>query len=432
MDSARALLLAGRFFEGQEANELWTAGRQILLDEIENHFVADASRAVSRPASLVNLAQAVMEYLVFTPKYDGEDDDERRFFKEKFRDILNSIESILLPDRSLPLFGPAPESPVDDVAALFAIAAVLLNEPLWKNLAGKFGVLPYMLLGESGKTAFDNLPEAQWSAGTVLNTQCEICRLSSSVGSAMVVNGRLPRSRQDHQDGLTYELAIRGQRVVVDSGAYAAGDDAREKYFSSPRAHNVLLVDGKGPRPKGSLPSRPSAKLSEHPDISMGLRLVHQGLPFPGVTHRRAWWHLDEETWVILDRLVGKGSHSATSLIHFYPTFEIEVRDNVSVVRSHSLTLSVIPLITPGQTPPIMVATRGDHPDFQSWYAPESGMKFASSVLRLEWREFSPPFVGGYLIIPGTEVSFEPGEMDARAGSISFRLGGKLHELSLG
>jgi len=191
-----------------------------------------------------------------------------------------------------------------------------------------------------------------------------------------------------------------------------------------------LLVDGKGPRPKRSLPSRPSAELSEQPALSIGLRLFHQGLPFPGVTHRRAWWCLNEETWVILDRLVGKGSHSATSLIHFYPTFEIEVRDHVSVVRSHSLTLSVIPLTPRGQTPPKMVATRGDHPDFQGWYAPECGMNFASSVLRLEWNEFSLPFVGGYLIIPGTEVSFEPGEIDARGGSTTFRLGGKLYELS--
>jgi hypothetical protein len=433
LDSARALLLAGKFFGGQKENDLWSAGRGILLDEIENQFASHGRPAESRPVSQLNLAQAVMEFLIFPPKNDCKDeDDERRFFKEKLREILKSIEGILLPDRTLPLFGPAPASPVDDMANLFAIAAVLLNEPVWKNLAGKLGVLPYMLLGESGKTDFDNLPETGWNVGTSLHPQCELYRLSKTDGSAIVINGRLPRSRDDHQDGLTYELAIRGQRVVVDSGAYTPGDAPREKYFSSARAHNLLLVDGKGPRHGGPGHSRPPAELWEPADGTMGLRLAQRGLLFPGIAHQRAWFCLGEENWVILDRLDGKGRHSAISLIHFYPTFEIEVRNNESLVRSHSLTLSVIPLGPLGQAQPKMVATRGDHPEVQGWYAPESGMKFPSSVLRLEWKDFSLPFVGGYLIVPGTEASFEPGETDALAGSINFRLGGKQYDLSVG
>ncbi|MHB8654159.1 MAG: heparinase II/III domain-containing protein [Terriglobia bacterium] len=432
-EAARALLLAGKFFGGLERNELWSAGRNILLNEIDYQFASSGRRAESRPAMQLNLAQAVMEILIFAPKNErGEEDDERLFFKEKLREILKLIEGTLLPDRSLPLFGPAPDSPADDMSDLFALAAVLLKEPVWKNLAGKFGVLPYMLLGESGKTDFDNLPEAQSNTGAASNPQCALYRLSKTSGSAVIINGRLPRTGEDHQDGLTYELAIRGQRVVVDSGAYAGSHDTREKYFSSARAHNVLLVDGKGPHHGGSHHLHPPAELCEVEDGSMGSRLTQRGLPFPGVKHQRAWYCLGEENWAILDRLDGRGRHSAISLIHFYPTLEIEVRENSALVPSHSISLSVIPLRPPGQAPPKMLATRGDHPEFPGWFAPESGMKFPASVLRLEWEDFSLPFVGGYLIVPGPEVSFKPVETDTPAGGISFSLGGKQYCLSVG
>lgn len=431
LDSARALLLAGKCFEGKKGDELWLAGRNILLNEIDYQVASNGSHGESRPAAQLNLAQAVIEFLIFSSKNNGED-DERSFVKEKLRQILKSIEGILLPDRTLPLFGPALASPIDDMADLFAIAAVLLKEPLWKNLAGKFGVLPYMLLGESGKTDFDHLPEAQSNTGTASNPQCALYRLSNTGESAIVINGRLPRTSEDHQDGLTYELAIRGQRVVVDSGAFAGSHGTSEKYFSSARAHNVLLVDGNGPHHGSSHQFHPPAELCELADGSMGSRLTHRGLPFPGVAHQRAWYCLDEANWVILDRLDGKRRHSAISLIHFYPTFEIELRDNLALVLSHSLNLTVFPLGPPRQAHPKMVATRGDHSEFPGWFAPESGMKFPASVLRLEWKDFSLPFVGGYLIVSGTELSFEPVEMDTPAGSISFRLSGKQYCLSVG
>ena len=428
LDSAIALQLAGKFFGGETGEELWSAGREILRREIENTFSPGRRGVGSRPASQVHLAQAVLEFLLFK---NGEI-DEGHFFKDKLREILKLIEDILLPDRSLPLFGPSPAYSESDLPDLFAIAAVLLSEPVWKNMAGKFGVLPYMFLGEAGKAAFDNLPETGWNSGTCLNPRFELYRLSKTEGSAIVINGRLPRPQEHHQDGLTYELTVRGQRVVVDSGANSPGDAPQEKYFSSALAHNVFLVDGKGPRNGRPRHSHPPAALAEPAGGAVRLRLTLRGLPFPGVAHQRTWYCLDEEDWVILDRLDGKGRHSAVSLIHFYPTFEIEVRNNAALVRSHSLTLSVIPLCPRGHAQPKMVATRGDHPDFQGWYAPESGMKFPASVLRLEWKHFPLPFVGGYLIVPGTEVSFEAREVNAPAGSISFRLRRKQYCLSVG
>jgi len=365
LDSARALGLAGKFFDGNAGAELRSAGRAIISREIEKHSAFGGACAESRPDFQLRLAQAVIEFLIF----NGGEDDEGRFLNEKTREILKGIEGILLPDGTLPLFGPSPPSSGDNLSDLFAVAAVYFEEPLWKNLAGKFGVLPYMLLGEASKTEFDGLAETAWKPDTRLQPHSGLYRLSKMDTSAIVINGRLPCSHADHQDGFSYELAISGQRVVVDSGACAQGEEPCNHFFSSAKAHNVLLVDSHGARCGVSdFPPSPSV-VDDQGDGIVGLRLAQQGFSILGAAHQRAWFCLQGEAWVILDRLDGTRKHSATSLIHYFPTFEVEIKSDTAIARSRSLTLSVIPL---GQSPPVMNASRGDHPAFPGWYAPET------------------------------------------------------------
>ncbi len=425
LDSARALHLAGKFFGGRKGSELCSEGKAILLNEIERHFTSDGRYAESRPGSQLRLARTVIDFLVF----EGGEDKEKSFFEEKLWEILKVIEGSLLPDGTLPLFGPAPASSGDDLADLFALAAVVLSEPMWKDLAGKFGVLPYMLLVEPGQTHFVGLPKFPWEPSRCLQPHCGLYRLSIAAESVMVINGRLPHSLEDHQDGLSYELAIHGQRVIVDSGAYASENASRAPYFASARAHNVLLVDGQGPRCVSSGESLPPADVLWEPgDRTIGLRVAQPEFLFGGLAHQRTWFCLDGQAWAILDGLSGAGHHSVTSLIHFYPTFEAKVQDRAAIVRSLSLTLTVIPLGHPNVK---MIAERGHHPEFQGWYAPGMGMKYPASVLRLEWGNRSMPWVGGYLILPGTEISFEAEVTEPGSATISFRLAEKPYRLSM-
>lgn len=209
--------------------------------------------------------------------------------------------------------------------------------------------------------------------------------------------------------------------MVVDSGAYAPLCESSADPLSSARAHNALLVDGQSLR----FASREHKSLApETPDGIVGLQLAYQGFSFLAVEHQRAWFCVNENAWVVLDRLDGPGAHGATSLIHFYPTFEIELRDDRAIVRSRSLALSVFPL---GLSKPRLKCSRGDDPDFPGWYAPEFGVKYPASVLRLEWERTMLPWLGGYLIAVGADVGFAIGEADDR--SLAFALAGKQYRL---
>src|SRR5262249_26234360 len=47
-----------------------------------------------------------------------------------------------------------------------------------------------------------------------------------------------------HCDTLSYELAINGRRVIVDSGVFDYEPSSERAYARSTRAHNTVVVDG--------------------------------------------------------------------------------------------------------------------------------------------------------------------------------------------
>lgn len=425
VDSARALLLAAKLFQGNRAEGPRDLGREILIRAIESAVPADGRPSNLRPTDCLHLAEALIECLVFRL---ADEDGFQNPLRGAAHQLTSAIEGTLLPDGTLPLFGSAARLPGENVADLFALAAVILNEPKWKDLGGKFGILPYMLLGEEGKSRFEHLGQTSWQAGSRAVPELGIYRLSSSDRSALIVNARPPRSRDEHQDFLSYELSMAGQRLVVDSGAYSPEGETWDKYFAGARAHNVLLVNNEPSRPCRQHRARTLPEEWHSADDCREVRFEDRGFGFLGIERHRAFFRLDGGAWAVLDRLEGPGRHNLLNLVHFYSTFEVEIREGRALVRSRSLGATVVPL---GTDPVRLTATRGQHPKFCGFYSPDFGVKFPSATLALEIPQVSLPWLGGYLIVPGSADDFLPGQADPAEGTLSFRLSGRNYDLAV-
>ncbi len=420
LDDVRALLLAGKFFGGNQGAEFRSTALAMILSELDSAVHQGTGGPQRSPSSWLRLAATVLEWLLF-----DRGSREANLLKEKLRNVLAILEGILLPDCSLPLFGPPARDGFADVAAL---AAIFLEDPVWKTLAGKFGILPYMLLGEEAKICFERLPDKPWKANHCLLSESGFYRLVGSDVSALVINGQCASTPEGHMDHLSFELSIQGQRVIVDSGAYAPEGEQEEEYFSSARAHNLLLVGGQGARPCATKAGA-ALPLEWGPDSGItGLLLPNPGFAFLGLDHQRAWFCLDGRCWVVLDRLEGRGFPSGTSLLHFYPTFEIQCLDDRAIARSQALTVTVIPF---GQPPAKIAVSRGDQGEFHGWYAPELGIKYPARVLAIEWTSIQLPWVGGQVIIPGGDAMFRAGIPDPSAGTVCLELSGKKYRLQV-
>lgn len=413
LDASRALLCASRFFTGRRARGAGRTGFDLLAS------VWAGSPPEPWPHALLAKAQALMEWNLLAPP-----GGEREFLARELRAALGQLETVLMPNGSLSLLGPEARLAQDELADLAALAAVKMESPAWKCLAGKFGILPYLYLGEAGRMRFENLEEMEWAPQDHVDSGAEILRMAGPRNSALAISVRLPNSPEEHQDFTSFELTLNHHRVVVDSGGFAPENS---DYFPQARAHNIILVDGHEPRWHAAGGSA-GADFQEFPCGDARLRVADPGFGFLGLQHERAWFRVGDNAWVILDTLNGQGVHRCTSLLHFYPTLEIVAGVDRSLVRSRARSFAVIPL---GGAKPLAVVSRGDDAQFPGWFSPEFGVRFPSAVLALEWTGIELPWVGGALITSNADVRFRQVETIPSEGRVRLELSGENYDLAM-
>ncbi len=210
---------------------------------------------------------------------------------------------------------------------------------------------------------------------------------------------------------------------MVDSGGFAPEES---EYFPRARAHNILLVDGREPRWQSA---EGSVRVDwEFPHGYARLRMTDPGFGFLGLQHERAWFRVDNNAWLILDWLDGRRVHRLTSLIHFYPTFEIVAGGDRARARSRTRSLAVIPVAS---AKPLASVSHGDHPQFPGWFSPEFGVKIPMTVLALNWTGVELPWVGGALITSGADEPFRQVEAIPAAGRVRLEFSGKAWVLQM-
>ena len=142
LDASRALLCASRYFTGNKAQEAGQRGFDLLASEVA------IARPEPWPHARLAKAQALMEWNLWPPS-----GNDSAYLVNALHAALNDLEAVLTADGCLPLLGPEAQLAQNELTDLAALAAVKCESPKWKSLAGQFGILPYLYLGEAGKSA---------------------------------------------------------------------------------------------------------------------------------------------------------------------------------------------------------------------------------------------------------------------------------------
>lgn len=419
-DFIRALLLASRVFSGGRTSEFRETAFALLASAVTARAHQDGAWAGSGPALRLGLAATLLDWLIADPG-----SPESHFIVGSLREVLDDVEAYLLPDGNLSLVGHATR---EDLGSVAALAAALLMEPKWKSVAANFGILPYLLLGEEGRRRFHSLPNAAPEPACAGKPdhrpfgRAGCFRLSGAVGSALLISSGHPNARGGHADHLSFELVIRGQRIIVDGGVYAPEGEPEEEYFAAASAHNLLLINRKSPDYSSAAGRVEAPEGWVAATRHAGVRMEDAGYASLGVLHTRAWFRLSSLGWLIVDRLDGGRPRDVTCLLHFYPTFQIQLGPDRALVRSRAETVTVIPIGTSIAT---MQASRGDQGKFPGWYAPRPGLKYPSSVLALKWSSPTLPWVGAQLIVPGDHPDLTARLIAVHAERIELEIAGE-------
>ena len=299
--NAKALVFAGCFFEGEEADGWRALGHRILAREVPEQILADGGHfelspmyhalALEDMLDLANIERSAG--FSVPPAWDGKIAAMRRW-----------LAAMSHPDGEIAFFNDAaigiapPPRELEDYAARLGFAP---------SAAGEGGT---EWLRESGYVRL-----ARGNAVALLDV-------------ARVGPDYLPGHA--HADTLSFELSVGGLRVIVNSGTSVYGTGAERLRQRGTAAHNTVEIDGENSSEVWSgfrvaRRARPQRLSVTQGDADQVVTCGHDGYArLSGRPHHWRTWRFGTDRLAVSDRIEGR-CRSAVAAFHFHPALTSRV-----------------------------------------------------------------------------------------------------------
>ena len=305
LKNAKALLFAGMFFAGEDAERWRDVGLRIFMSEMREQFLPDGGHYERSPMyHAISLEDVLDVYTNLSAGGRPESADTLETLRAYAVRGLDFMNAMLMPDGTLPLFNDASHGVGPSPRELYAYARTALGYEPPHDVAG----LRVRALSSSGYYTIRD--------GT----------------DAIIIDcGPLGPDYQPghgHCDALGYELSLGGKRVIVDTGAFDYEPNAERRYARGTAAHNTVQIDGAEQSEiwdvfrVGRRANPVVAKLDllgPHEAVFVGAHDGYERAP-TRVKHERVVRYANG-VWSFEDRLEGTGRRLIESRVHVHPDF---------------------------------------------------------------------------------------------------------------
>ena len=310
--NAKALIFAGLFFKGQEADQWYQKGKKILENELEEQVLSDGgnfelstmyhSIFLEDLLDLVNLHQAFNHELL-----NG--------LEQKIPMMFNWLKTMCHPDGEISFFN---DSAFDVAPSVKEI----------ENYGVKLKLLE--LSSFDNKRYLINLSESGFSRVAFKDVVALIDRSS-------VKPDYLPAHA--HADTLSFELSLFGRRVIVNSGTSVYGNSEERQLQRGTISHSTVMVDSENSSEIwGAFRVARRAKVFNSKDANHGdiitLSASHNGYHRLNgkPTHSREW-EFSNDFLVVYDLISGKGSHEIDVVFPLHPEVKVfNINEDMAVL----------------------------------------------------------------------------------------------------
>lgn len=312
--NAKALVFAGLFFDGPEADGWLAGGLAILGCEVPEQILDDGGQFERSPMYHALAVEDMLDLVNVTATYQDAIPLIRRAavteWRTRARAMLAWMDAMCHPDGEIAFFNDAAIGIAPPPALLTAYARRL-------RIAVPAGAAP-------GVTSLQ-------SSGYVRIAQGDAVAL---LDVAPVGPDYLPGHA--HADTLSFELSLFGQRVLVNSGTSVYGTSAERVRQRGTAAHNTVVVDGADSSEVWSgfrvaRRARPMGLRVEDGDPVV-VECAHDGYTRlrRDVVHRRVWT-MNERSMSVQDTVGGRVTR-AESRLHVHPDVEVVAEDGAFVL----------------------------------------------------------------------------------------------------
>lgn len=314
--NAKALVFAGLYFEGPEAESWLRTGLRILERELPEQVLPDGGH-FERSPMYHRIVLADLLDLVNVHRAYGREPPPG--WQEGIRRMLAWGAIMRHPDDEVPLFNDA----------AFGMAPPWTEFPGYANRLGCDGrearrdPLTTVLLEDSGYARFD------YDGASVF------------VDAGPIGPDYLPGHA--HADTLSLELSLFGVRVLVNSGTSTYKEGQERARQRGTAAHNTLMIDGQDSSEvwrSFRVARRARVRGRAFDAVAGEMYAWHDGycrLPGRPVHARRVY--RQERALEVVDSVTGRGEHSVVGAWHLHP--DVVVRDAVRRGDGSRLELTV-------------------------------------------------------------------------------------------
>lgn len=307
LTNAKALVHAGLYFEGPEADRWYRRGIKIIDRQLREQVLADGGHFELSTMYHALVLEDLLDLINLLRAYGREPGDEWQTAVARMRRWLLAMSH---PDGDIAFFNDA----------AFGVAAV--PEEL-EAYATRLGLgpppplaAPLAVLGDSGyvRVAF---------GPAFIICDCAAVGPQYLPGHA-------------HADSLSFELSLAGQRVFVNSGVSEYGDRPERQRQRGTAAHNTVVVNGQNSSEIWGafrVARRARARLCQATVAETAIvEGCHDGYTrLPGRVRHRRRWTLDRHSLRIEDLLSGDFRH-AEARFHLHPSIDVRCNAQQEVI----------------------------------------------------------------------------------------------------
>ena len=323
--NAKALVFAGLYFKGDEAEGWLSKGLQIFECQIPEQILEDGGQFELSPMYHALAVEDMLDLVNIARTYQQE--NLTAACVPQVSQMLDWLETLCHPDGGLSFFNDTAFGIAPSTNELFDYARRLeFPCPV------KTGSLRY--LEASGY--------ARLTAGPTV-VIADLARIGPDY---------LPGHA--HADTLSYEMSLSGQRIVVNSGTSLYGLCPERLRQRGTAAHSTLTVDGRDSSEVWSgfrvgRRAKPFDIEFEETEFALMATAAHDGFCYlPGAPVHRRFWNLDREQLVVIDRIEGQGHHNVEAYLHLAPGIGLRESTSDYWILENKLGQQIAKLFTDG------------------------------------------------------------------------------------
>jgi uncharacterized heparinase superfamily protein len=366
--NGKALFFAGLFFIGPDADRWLNKGMNIICSQIEEQVLPDGGHFERSPMYHAMILEDCLDLLNICQGLTSQ-----RFIG--FIDQLHG-KTLLMANFLLGMTHP------DGDIALFNDAAFGIEAPPNE-------LVEYLERLSGIRVSYHDGPCRSFpDSGYFVMSPTPHDRLIIDCGPV----GPDYQPGHSHCDTLSFELSLKGRRVIVDSGCGEYLDGEIRRYNRGNSGHNTLTIDSEnqsevwGAHRCGRRARPLYATLEEMPGGMLRFMGAHDGYRHLtcGPVHKRtiSWF---SDTMTIDDMVTGEGRHDIELRLHINPELRVEQIEAGVAVHGDGNLLTTITAIDFHRIKLI-----------RGWYCPGFGSMIQCPVLSVAYRDVALPFHGGW------------------------------------